>query len=234
MAAVIRPRFYAWIALAITLIMVVGFSRTFYLRHWFDVPPISPLLILHGIVFTAWFAMFVVQTRLVAAGNVRLHRKVGAAGVVLAILVIVVTAISIVESANSPRPRPMGLNAQQFTFVPVVGIVGFAVCFAAAISLRRRADLHRRLMMLAMIFIMGPPVARILLVLGAQSKFLLAQTAISMALIGACLVYDWVKHRTVHPIYSIGGVILLVSWPLRFWVAATPQWEAVGRWMAGI
>lgn len=37
MAAVIRPRFYAWIALAITLIMVVGFSRTFYLRHWFDV-----------------------------------------------------------------------------------------------------------------------------------------------------------------------------------------------------
>ena len=234
MSAVARSRFYAWIALALTLIMFVGFARTLYLRPWFEVPPISGVLMLHGIAFTAWFALFVGQTQLVARGNVRLHRKLGAAGVVLALAVIATSLATVIEAAGSPQPRPMGLNSQQFASVPTVAIAGFAGFFAAAIALRRRPELHRRLMTVAMIFVMGPPVARILFMLGVTREFLFAQTAVTAVLIAWCLANDWLKHRVMHPIYVIGGILLISSWPFRFWLARTPQWEPVGRWMAGL
>jgi len=53
MSAVIRNRFYSAVALALAALVFVGFARTFYFRAWFDVPPTTMLLILHGIAFTA-------------------------------------------------------------------------------------------------------------------------------------------------------------------------------------
>jgi hypothetical protein len=69
MAAVVRNRFYAAFAVAIAVFTLVAFARTYYLRYWFDVPPITVLLHLHSIVFTAWVVLFVIQTRLIAAQN---------------------------------------------------------------------------------------------------------------------------------------------------------------------
>ena len=57
MAAVTRSRFYPLFALALALVVFVGFARTFYLRQWFDVPPITALLFLHGLVFSMWVAV---------------------------------------------------------------------------------------------------------------------------------------------------------------------------------
>ena len=71
-----------------------GFARTYYLRPWFDVPPINLLLHLHSIAFTAWFVLFIIQTRLIAAQNYRTHMQFGIAGVVLALLVFVFGAIT--------------------------------------------------------------------------------------------------------------------------------------------
>jgi len=34
-------RFYTFIGLAMAAIVIVGFSRTFYLRSWFDVAPLT-------------------------------------------------------------------------------------------------------------------------------------------------------------------------------------------------
>lgn len=42
------------------------------------------------------------------------------------------------------------------------------------------------------------------------------------------------KYRIVHPVYAIGGTLLVLSWPLRMWIVRTPEWESVGRWLAGI
>ena len=49
-----------------------------------------------------------------------------------------------------------------------------------------------------------------------------------------CLVTDWVRHRTLHPIYLVGGTLLVLSWPARLWIARTPAWEQVGNWLAGL
>jgi len=234
MAAVVRNRFYPVVALVLAAVVLVAFARTYYLRYWFDVPPITFLLHLHSIAFTAWVVLFVIQTRLIAKQDYRTHMQLGIAGIALAALVVIFGFATAVVSASAPRIRGMGMNSQQFVLLPLVAIAFFAILVTAAVLLRKRAQLHKRLMMLAMISVLGPPVARLMMLTQTTPHFLAIQTAVPAAFIAMCLISDWVKYRIVHPIYAVGGAILIISWPLRVMIARTPAWENVGRWLAGM
>src|SRR5256885_8585346 len=48
-----------------------------------QVQRLIPLLVLHGIVFSSWIALFITQTSLVAAKRTRTHMRLGMAGGVL-------------------------------------------------------------------------------------------------------------------------------------------------------
>jgi hypothetical protein len=234
MAAVIRSRSYLIVAIALLVLMAAGFARTFYLRPWFDVPPITALLHVHGAVFTAWFALFVIQARLISAQNYRTHQQLGIAGMVLAVLVVVTSLATSVVSASAVRPRPMGMTPPQFVIFPIFIALAFGGLVAAAFVNRRRPQIHKRLMMLAMIALIGPPTARLITLGGYQAHFLAIQMSVSAAFVIACVVADWVRNRTLHPIYLVGGLLLVLSWPARAWVARTPEWEAVGKWLASL
>lgn len=234
MAAVVRNRFYAAIAIALTVFMFVGFARTYYLRYWFDVPPTTVLLHLHSIAFTAWFVLFVIQTRLIAQGNYRTHMQLGIAGIAVAALVVILGYATAIASASAPRMRPMGMNSQQFTLIPLVAISFFATLVTAAVILRKRAPLHKRLMTLAMISVLGPPAARLVFWTHSDKYFGPILMGVTAFFLAWCLANDWRKYRIVHPVYAIGGAILLISLPVRFLIAQTPAWERVGQWLAGI
>ena len=75
-----RMRFYPLIAIVLVAFIIIGFSRTYYLRFLSDLPPMRAVMQLHGLVFTAWLALFVAQTQLIAAHRVDLHRKLGIVG----------------------------------------------------------------------------------------------------------------------------------------------------------
>jgi hypothetical protein len=234
MATVVRNHFYAAVAMVLAALVFIGFARTYYLRQWFDVPPITTLLHLHSIAFTAWFVLFVIQTRLIAKGNYRTHMQLGIAGVAVALAVVILGYATAIVSASAPRPRPGGMNSQQFVLVPLVGISTFAILVALAVAFRKKAQLHKRFMMLAMIAVLGPPVARLILVANAGAHFLAIQTAVPAAFLAWCLASDWVKYRVVHPVYLYGGLFIIASWPIRFMIAKTPAWEHVGQWIAAM
>jgi len=232
MAAIVRPRFYPIFAIALALVVLAGFARTFYLRYWFEVPPLTVLLILHGVVFTAWMALFIVQTRLIAANRVRAHMRLGIAGVGVAALVVVLSLATVVMSASAARPRAMGMASYQFVFVPFFITVTFAGLVTAAVLLRKRAQLHKRLMTLAMITVLPPATARLIALFGGGAHFLALQTAATAAFVVAIMAFEWFKYRTIHPVYAIGGTLLVLSWPFRAWFARTEAWAVVGKWMA--
>lgn len=234
MAAVVRPRFYPVIALVLAVVVFAGFARTFYLRYWFDVRPMTVLMLLHGIVFTAWMALFIAQTRLIAAHKVRAHMRLGVAGVGLAALVVVLGLATVVMSASELRPRPMGMASHQFVFVPFFIIMTFAGLVTTAVLLRKRSHLHKRLMMLAMITVLPPATARLIQLFGGGENFLALQTSFTAVFVICCVLYDWFKFRVLHPVYVIGGTLLVLSWPFRAWVARTEAWQHVGRWMASL
>lgn len=234
MSAITRSRFYPIFAVALMLVVFVGFARTYYLKTFFDVPPLTLLMHLHGIVFSAWLATFVIQTRLIAAHNVQAHMKFGIAGLVIAFFVVVIGTATVFMSASAPRLRGGGLPSHQFVFVPFFILIAFTSLVTAAVLLRRRAALHKRLMTLAMIAVLPPATARLIALADAREHFLLLQTSFTAVFVLWCLIADWVKHRVVHPVYAIGGTLLVLSWPFRLWFAQTDAWSSVGLWMATV
>lgn len=234
MAAITRSRFYPIFAIALMLVVFAGFARTFYLRTWFDVPPLTLLMHLHGLVFSAWLATFVIQTRLIAANNVQAHMRLGIAGLVIAALVVIVGLATVFMSASAPRLRGGGLPSHQFVFVPFFIIVVFPSLVTAAVLLRRKPALHKRLMTMAMIVVLPPATARLIALAGQQEHFLLLQTLSTALFVLWCVIADWRKYGKVHPIYSIGGTLLVLSWPFRLWFAQTDAWAPVGLWMAEV
>src|SRR3984885_9548734 len=64
-----RRRFFVAMACAIIVAVFAGFAPTFYLRGSFvQTRPMSVLLHVHGIVFSAWVSFFLIQTLLIARG----------------------------------------------------------------------------------------------------------------------------------------------------------------------
>jgi hypothetical protein len=223
------------LAIALALTVLAGFARTFYLRFAFEqIRPMDVLMWIHGITFTAWMVLFVVQTRLIAAHNVRAHMRLGMAGIFVAVLIVAFGLMTAIQSADAPRVRGGGLPSHQFVFVPIFILIAFSTLFTAAVVLRKRANLHKRLMVLAMISLLGPATARILRIFDDGSHFLVWQTSVTAVFVLWCLVADWMKNRVVHPVYAVGGLLLVMSWPFRLWFAQTEAWSTVGHWLAAL
>jgi len=234
MAVVVRNRFYPKFALVLALFVIIAFSHSYYLRFLSDQPPLITLLHLHGLVFTGWLALFVVQTRLIAANRVDLHMKLGIAGVVLAACVVAIGLATAFHAAAGQQLRPGGLTPTQFVAVPLTSIVLFTAFVGLAVALRRRAGLHKRFMVMAMISILGPAVGRLLGLLEAREFAYLAQPATAAAFVTWCLVQDWRRNHVIHPVYVIGGLVIVASWPLRLMVAGSEWWQPFGEWAARV
>jgi len=229
-----RTRFYPLIAIVLAAFIVLGFSRTYYLRFLSDLPPMKVVLQLHGLVFTAWLALFVAQTQLVAAHRVDLHMKLGVAGVLLSVAVVATSIMAMFVAAATPRINQLGLTPPQASIIPVVAIMQFVVLVTAGVALRRRASLHKRLMLLAAISVLSPASARLTALLGLREYMLLNQMSVIAVFVTCCLVYDWRKNRVVHPVFAIGGVVLVLLWPVRYAVARSEMWQPIGQWIAEV
>src|SRR5215831_4916568 len=110
--------FFSGMAIAILIVVFVGFSRTFYLRAYFHSERLIPLLILHGTVFSSWIALFVTQTTLIATKRTRTHMKLGVAGGVLAASMIIIGTFTAIVRANGPSPLP-DINPLSFLTIPL-------------------------------------------------------------------------------------------------------------------
>lgn len=226
----IDHRFYFWAAVVATLVVFAGFARTFYLKGLFDTPTLSQLLMAHGVIMTLWFALFIVQIRLVAANRTDLHRRLGAVGAALVVLILAVgvaTAIDAGRRGASPEPS---VSPLVFMAVPLVQVVVFAVLVGIAIWYRRRSDIHKRLMLLATVSIVSPAIARL--------PFGFIQRAglpaiIGLTLLGAilCVIVDTVRNRRLHPAFGWGAAFVIVSWPLRLLLAGTEAWTQFAAWL---
>lgn len=231
MAAIVRSRFYPHAALALAFFILAAFLRTYYLRFLSGLPPLSVLMHVHGLVFTAWMLLFVAQTRLIAAHRVDLHMRLGIAGALLAAVIVAVGVATALEAGAVPGLRPSGRTGAQFVMIPLTSITLFGLLVGAGIALRRRAALHKRLMLLGMIAVLGPAVARVVALTGLRKQGTYIQMGVVAVFMAWCLIADWRKNRVLHPVFVIGGLGLILSWPLRMAVVASPTWKPIGEWL---
>lgn len=227
--------FYTAMGLFVAALTIIGFSRTYYLSYWFDPPPtapeMTPLLTAHAAVFTAWIALMVVQPLLIARKNRNLHRKLGYAGAVTALLMVVLGNLAAIAAMNGGF-KGLG-DPFVFYAVPFFGINAFGVAVALAVLWRNHAELHKRLILLANVGIVGAAVARIpldALAAGAPLTFILGPNLITLAGIG----YDWVSRGRVHRVWVWGGLAMLVSQLVMLLIMTNSAWIAFARTMAAL
>jgi hypothetical protein len=221
-----RSRLYRVAAMLALAIVFAGFARTFFLKFLFHAPPpLSMLMIAHGIVMTSWFVLFIVQAQLVATGRLRLHRRLGIAGMALAVLVLVAgttTAIVGARLGHSPGPPPL-----VFLAIPLGDMLVFALLVGAAFLLRRRGDYHKRFMVLAFAGMLTAAVARI-----PGNGGIVLDFSETLLFCAACVAWDTWRERRLHPAFGWGFAVIAVSWPLRLWLSGTAGWLAFAGWLA--
>ena len=77
-----RPSFQFWMILAMCFFVFAGFGlHSFLPALQGDFPPAPPVVHLHGVVFIGWMLLLLLQSGLVGAGNVKLHRTLGTWGI---------------------------------------------------------------------------------------------------------------------------------------------------------
>jgi hypothetical protein len=200
-------------ALAMLAVNLVGFGPTLYLRPFSDEPPLPAYLYAHGALGTAWFLLVVAQTLLAARRRVALHRRLGWVGAALAAAVLV---MGIFTSANMvPRNVALGLTSaadiRLFSVVTggdLAAFVVFPTLVLLGVAYRRRADVHRRLMLLASLSIIGPAVARIASWYGPFPN--VVSVTLIWGFIVALLVHDVRSRRWPHWA-TVAGALLFVG-----------------------
>ena len=217
--------------------MFVGFGPTYFFPIFTrSAPatltggPVTPLVHVHAALFSAWVLLFIAQTTLVAKRKLAVHRRLGIAGGVLAVLMVVVGTLTALKKAARGE-APAGIDPLQFLMIPLSDMVFFAGFVAAALLLRANREAHKRLMLLAYVCIVVAAVGRLpgVLTLGPLVFF-----GLSFLFIVAGIIYDKATRGCVHPVYVWGGSVFVISVPLRLVISRTEAWTLVAQWLVRV
>lgn len=226
-------RFYLLAAVLFPLIILLGFARTYYLRGFFDVPPLRGLLVhVHGAIMTAWVVLFITQVYYISAKKIKTHQKLGLLGIVLGILLIVVGFFTAAGAGFGSASAPPDIPPLSFMIVPMFDLLLFAIFFAAAIYYRKRPANHKRLMLLTAINFLPPGIARIP-VASLQALGPLWFFGLPTLLVIVAIAYDTYTNRKINKVFLVGGILLILSYPLRMVIGFTPAWVEFAGWIRG-
>jgi hypothetical protein len=240
-----RSRYFQGMSILLLAIVLTGFSRTFFLRALFAVPPLAPHIYVHAVLMTAWFTLLVVQTSLVAAHRTDLHRRLGVIGAVLA---VAMAGVSLVTALGLPAhfkadPVPNGTPMSPAGMIQIVWgnfatIALFCVFVSTAIWMRRRPEAHKRLLLLASISMVSPAIGRYVVDLNLWAAsasvpavvqvLLILVIALVIALPLTLVVHDLRTRRRLHPATAWGVAgYFVVGLGFQIGVSATAAGRAL-------
>ena len=227
-------RFFMGTALAILATVLVGFSRSFFLRPLFpDWPsPSETIFYVHGAVFTAWIVLLVAQASLVAGGRTELHRKIGPFSALLAVAMVVLGTLgALIAARRAAGFVQVPVPPLQFLAIPMFDMILFATFVWLAIAKRHNPQAHKRWMLLATVNLVTAAIARWPGVLALGPLAFFGLTDLFVIALG---IWDFRARGRLHPVTLWGGLLIIVSQPLRLVASSTQGWLAFARWATGL
>ncbi len=225
-------RFFFTVAILFALSALIGFGPTFYLKPFFNTPPIARTIIaVHGALMTAWIALFITQVYLISSKRIRVHQKLGFAGILLAILILATgTMTAIAAGKYGSATLPPEVSAKTFMVVPLGDMVVFAVLFGAAIYYRRNSANHKRLMLLTVLNFLSPAVARFpggMMEAYGPLWFFGVPTLLTIIFV----VGDTWRNKKLNMVFLFGSIFLIASMWIRLPLSTTQAWQNFATWI---
>ena len=208
--------FFIGFTIVFAVIVLTGFSRTFFV-------PIArgtlskPLIVhLHGAFFFAWTGLLVAQAALAATKRLRLHRKMGSiAGWLVLPMLVLGTVVATRDTIHDFKAGDGG--ALTFYYGELIDLVMFGLLAGGAMLLRHKPDYHKRWVILGSLGLIGAAIGRI----PEVSGFFLY---IYLGLIASVAVYDIASRRAVHPATIVGAAVLLTLGLSEQRIGSTALW----------
>jgi hypothetical protein len=263
--AVIRPSavtrrrssarwFYVGMAVFMVAVSVAGFGPSI-IDQSRRIAPSTPWSIAHGLLYSAWLFLFLTQATLVATRRVALHQRLGLAGIVLG-LGMVASTVALVIAWGRRGYDASGDIARVFSTPPgvasrtpptadfieaIFGVLAgpfiWGVLTAAGLWNRRRPEIHKRLMVMSLAFLVDVPLLHLAGVLvswrpGLQAAAFIASRVVVLAVLVAPAINDKLSSGRIHPV-SLWVPLFYIVWELGMvpLVMSTDIWRQCAAWL---
>jgi hypothetical protein len=239
--------FYISAGLFVIFLAVVGFGPSIIDQSTRNAPS-TFLVRAHAIAVGAWLLLFLAQAILVATGRTAVHRRLGLVGPVLALLMIGLGYVVLIEFARRgydfsgdviralSRQGSAPFNPAVVLF-PLGELLSFGVLVGAGFWYRHRAEIHKRLMLLAMVPILVEPILHLVGYMAIRWPTLRGMgTPISVGatllLLSASAIKDRLSRQHIHPV-SLWVPMLLFVWQIALGTIIFPSaaWRKVIAWL---
>jgi hypothetical protein len=226
-----RASFYFWMVLLMAFFVFGGFGMT----YWYPLatstfPPAPPVVHLHGATYFTWMVLLITQASLINVRNVALHRSLGMFGIALAMAVIIMGALITILGAS----RASGAAAHGI-YLGIAAVTGFALLFTLAIRNTHRRDVHRRLILFAMLPLLPPGIHRLYMVpLGLKTFPVVAMYATLDAMALAIIVHQWRREGGIDKYTWIGAGWIAMQQAVHWAIVDTEFFAGVVRWLGAL
>jgi len=173
-------------------------------------PPYPFIIHVHALAFVGWLVVLTVQTLLIRRSRHDLHKKLGLAAMALAAIMIVVGPATAFYMQRYHWGTPESDPA--FIAIQLGDIIGFTGLAGAAFLLRGNSPAHKRLILMATLYISDAGFARFLGgplhgILGDGFFPYMAESFLANDLLILGMgAYDLVTRKRLHPAYVAGVV----------------------------
>jgi len=183
---------------------------------------------IHGVLFSSWFVLLIVQTFFVGGGKVNWHRRLGQATIGLAGLMLVVGFV--VSSESLARNFPSGDPRIGFAATNFLGVLIFSILVYFAYRERTNPAAHKRLILVATVLLLPAAFVRWPVPgIGADNQGSLICCYSLLFLLAA---YDLWSARNVHRA-TLWGIL---SFDITFnpLIYESAPWRHLALWMQSI
>jgi hypothetical protein len=216
--------FYSGMAAVLCICVYIGFSPTYFRAGIVRAPLPSPILHIHGAVFTLWMLLFVVQVAFISAKRVKWHRSFGTVAFCLPPAMIILGVIAAIDALHrGVRIGP--LDPSVSAAIPLIGITAFTVVIYASWRARRRPDAHKRLILIATMGLVAAAFGRF-----PWDRIGLPPAAGAVTGLGILLVillaYELISLRRIHRSTMWAAPLVFASVALAVPIGMTHAWHA--------
>ncbi len=171
----------------------------------------------HGLCAGLWIILYFIQTTLVFTGNVNWHIRLGKAGALVLLLILisgfyVAFMVPVLYEVEPPYSQP-GRD-----FSAILLAVGTAFM---GLKYRKNPFVHKRLMLIATLILSSAGIARAVNFLGLATLGPVGIISFLILPIFALFLLDYINQRKVFRVNFV-GLLLVVS---LFALSAPPVWE---------